>query len=70
MFCPAFQVERLHADKHKLEARLNLLEKANLYEQSESTWLDELDEGLECTELGSGRDTKETGSDTAVSDSF
>ena len=67
MFCPAFQVERLHADKHKLEARLNLLEKTNLYERSESTWLDELDEGLECLELGDGGETKETESDNAVS---
>lgn len=67
MFGPVFQVERLHADKYKLEARLNLLEKTNLYERSESTWLDELDEGLEYLELGDGRETKETESDNAVS---
>ena len=28
------QVERLHADKHKLEDRLNLLEKSAVYESS------------------------------------
>lgn len=39
------KVERLHADKHSLEARLNTLERASMYEQTWSeSWMDEFDE--------------------------
>ena len=66
------QVERLHADKHKLEDKLNSLEKARIYErtlsESESTWLDELDGA---GSAGSGKkgdsvERKETESDIGV----
>ena len=38
------KVERLHADKHKLEDRLNCLEKASFYELSESMCVESLQE--------------------------
>ena len=38
-------MERLHADKHKLEDRLRSLEKAQLYEESVSGWVEEGGEG-------------------------
>ena len=38
------KVERLHADKHKLEDRLNCLEKASYYELSESMCVESLQE--------------------------
>ena len=40
-------MERLHADKHKLEDRLRLLEKVQLYEESSSGWVEEGGEGGE-----------------------
>ena len=40
-------MERLHADKHKLEDRLKSLEKAQLYEESSSGWVEEGGEGGE-----------------------
>ena len=39
-------MERLHADKHKLEDRLSSSEKAQFYEES-SNWLEEVDGGGE-----------------------
>ena len=66
------QVERLHADKHKLEDKLNSLEKAQIYErtlsESESTWLDELDGAGSAggKEKGGFTERKETESDIGV----
>ena len=64
------QVERLAADKHKLEDRLGSLEKAQLYEESASSWLEEGGEGgegkwAESLMLGDGKGEK-TESDIGV----
>ena len=64
-------MERLHADKHKLEDRLRSLEKAQLYEESSSGWLEEGGEGgegkwEETLMLGDGKGEK-TESDVGVS---
>lgn len=51
-------MERLHADKHKLEDRLNLLEKSVMYESTvlNEDWMadgdmydDSIDNGVSCT---------------------
>ena len=63
------QVERLHADKHKLEDRLSSLEKAQFYEGSTS-WLDEPDMGgveWEETLMLDGGKGEKTESDIGVS---
>lgn len=61
------KVERLAADKHKLEDRLSSLEKAQLYEGSASGWLEEGGEGkwAESLMLGDGKGEK-TESDIGV----
>lgn len=60
------KVERLHADKHALEARLNTLERASMYEQTWSeNWTDELD-GEESS-FGESLDTDPSSCDPSCS---
>lgn len=65
------QVERLHADKHKLEDRLSSLEKAQFYEKSSSCWIREGGEegegGWEDTVMLDGMKGEKTESDIGVS---